>query len=95
MDGRLDRLRSLLGEGAWEAPASSKETNDEEPEQVPTDEPACYLSTDPEDDEKILSISRMLGADMDPEFITGMPFHFQMTLSKQFISLTTDRLCPT
>jgi hypothetical protein len=84
MDDRLDRLRSLLGEGAWEAPASQEEPHDETIQHVPAGDPVCYLSTDPEDDEKILSISRMLGADMDPRFSIGMLFHFYMTSSKLF-----------
>lgn len=71
MDDNIDRLRALLGEGAWEAPAS--------PEEPTAKDPVEYLSTDPEDDEKILSISRVLGADMDPKFIIGMLFHPHFT----------------
>lgn len=73
MGDNIDRLRSLLGEGAWEAPASQGPQDD-----TPKD-PVDYLSTDPEDDEKILSISRVLGAEMDPRYIIGMLFHFHLT----------------
>lgn len=74
MGDNIDRLRALLGEGAWEAPASK-----EEPQEGTAKDPVDYLSTDPEDDEKILSISRVLGGEMDPKNIIGMLFHFHLT----------------
>lgn len=72
MGDNIDRLRALLGEGAWDAPASPEEP-------TTAKDPVEYLSTDPEDDEKILSISRVLGADMDLKFIIGMHFHLHFS----------------
>lgn len=83
MGDNIDRLRALLGEGAWEAPASQEEPHANSPQDGTAKEPVEYLSTDPEDDEKILSISRVLGAEMDPKNIIGMLFHFHLT-SKLF-----------
>lgn len=79
MSDNIDRLRALLGEGAWEAPASQEESHANSPRDGTINNPVDYLSTDPEDDEKILSISRVLGAEMDPKFIIGMLFHFHLT----------------
>lgn len=79
MADNIDRLRALLGEGAWEAPASQEEPYANSPQDGTPKDPVEYLSTDPEDDEKILSISRVLGAEMDPKNIIGMLFHFYLT----------------
>ncbi|KFY71146.1 hypothetical protein V499_08671 [Pseudogymnoascus sp. VKM F-103] len=57
MGDNIDRLRALLGEGAWEAPASQQEPHANSPQDGTARDPVDYLSTDPEDDEKILSIS--------------------------------------
>lgn len=86
MGDNIDRLRALLGEGAWEAPASPEESSQDGTAKDPID----YLSTDPEDDEKILSISRVLGGEMDPKNIIGMLFHIHLTSKTvRFISKLT------
>lgn len=78
MDERLNRLQSLLGEDAWEAPVEQELPGDNKPQSSSADALVGYVSTDPEDDEKILSVSRMLGAEMDPRFITGIVFHYAL-----------------
>ncbi|OAF58126.2 hypothetical protein VC83_05374 [Pseudogymnoascus destructans] len=70
MGDNIDRLRALLGEGAREAPASQEEPHANSPQDSTAIDPVDYASTDPEDDEKILSISRVLGGEMDPKIIS-------------------------
>ncbi|OBT62350.1 hypothetical protein VE03_08437 [Pseudogymnoascus sp. 23342-1-I1] len=67
MGDNIDRLRALLGERAWEAPAPQEEPHANSPQDGTPIDPVEYLSTDPEDDEKILSISRVLVPVSEPK----------------------------